>query len=139
MGVAVFRGGELVDWELRHFKQRWSEVKLDTIIQAVQAVVSRYSPTLIALKASKRSSACAHVQTVTARMHELMAKTQVPFQRVSVERLQKLPTTSRSTMVDALVAQFPVLAPYNRNRLQFLSGYYLKLFEAVAVAYEHAG
>jgi len=38
--------------------------------------------------------------------------------------------------VHAISQRFPALSMYNKNKLQFLSGYYIKLFEAVAVAYE---
>ena len=135
LGVAVFRSGELVDWELRHFKGCWCDKKLEKILAAVQRLMQQYSPTLIAVKQSKPSCR-AHVSSVCNRVLDLIERTAIPLKHIPIASIKKFPHANKYDLVQAVSRHFPILAEYNKNKLQFLSGYYIKLFEAVAVAYE---
>jgi len=135
MGVVVFRNGELVDWELRHFKGCWCEQKLEKIAAAVQVLLAQYSPTLVALKRSKPSFR-AHVSVVSNRILSLIESTGVSLKHIPLTAIEKLTHSNKYDLLQAVSQRFPVLAEYNKSKLQFLSRYYVKLFEAVAVAYE---
>jgi hypothetical protein len=133
--VAVFRGAELVDWELKHFKRRWCSEKEAKIAHAVRLLLERYAPDTLALKREAKYKHCLHIKTLLEQVVATAATMEVEVSILTIEQLQKLPK-GQWELVTALVNKFPALSPYNRNRLQFLSRYYHKLFEAVAVAYE---
>jgi len=138
MGLAVMKGGELIEWRVKTFKDSWSHGKLKDILFVIMEYVEAYKIKIIVLKkpdmhrSSEGLDKLVSELTVWAKINRMKV---VSFTLSEMKRqFSKERNFSKAEMIKQVALQYPELySEYNkeqRNRRE----YYVKMFEAIIVA-----
>lgn len=138
LGLAIIYQGRLVDYSIHLHKSPWSASKAKTIITSLEPCVRKYCIKTIALSIP-------HEYHQTKEFKILIAKIRTHFQAVGIPVISETPSAllalchpeqkkTKKALMDSLSSRFPVLRYCYHKELRNKSKYYIKLFEAVAVA-----
>lgn len=138
MGVGVIQNGELVEWQVKIFKGRWSKEKLDIIMKNIQSLCDHFQVTDVALKVVSPLRSSRNLLTLTNRITELAEKHKIRISRFTVQDLRlKIGLHGKRSMdelMEHITQKYPVLKREYLKERNNLNTYYLKMFEAIAAA-----
>jgi Holliday junction resolvasome RuvABC endonuclease subunit len=137
MGLAVMKGGELIEWRVKTFKGSWSHGKLKDILFVIMEYVQAHNIKIIALKkpGMHRSSGgldqLASELTVWAKMNRIKV---LSFTLQEMKRhYSKEKNFNKAEMIKQVALQYPELySEYNKEQRN-KKAYYVKMFEAVSI------
>jgi len=141
LGLAVINQGVLVDYKMQFTKNAWSPEKATKILAGLEPCIAEYSITKVVL-----SMPHAHHQTeafryLVRRIQALCKKKNISFIAEPPEAFYPLfapgVKNTKKNLMQALSLDFPQLAKCQYKELRNKRKYYIKLFEAVAVATLH--
>ena len=137
ISMAIIDNGVLLDHRVHLFKEQWSESKAIRMIQTIQAFLSDFPITSIAILLP-------HVHYVTTQTKELFTRIQeylssqeyaISFYKASaLHSLYETSKTKKKALMKALTIKYPDLRHVYRKELQNKNKHYHKLFEAVGAA-----
>jgi hypothetical protein len=142
LGLAVFQSHTIIDYSLKLHKEMWSPQKLDLILTSLASCLGNYPITDIALSIpdnyaqTKGFKELQEAIECFANQHELTVS-----QYTAKELYQRFGSPvrrTRNTLMKRLVLLYPELALYHERELKNRNKYYVKLFEAIAVAGFHS-
>jgi hypothetical protein len=138
LGLAVIKQNQLVEYKMYLHKSSWSPSKADLILTSLEPCVRQYCITRVIL-----SIPYVHHQTEAFRQLIYRIRTSFEAKGITVfaetpEAFNPLyPTGQKKTkkvLMKALTLQFPQLSYCYKKEMRNKGKYYIKLFEAVAVA-----
>lgn len=137
VGMAVVNDNTLFDFKTRLFKEGWSTVKASRIITCLLHYVREHHVTSIAIviphvhHQTPQSKALIEKITVSFRKKEIKVSTYSPEAFHSFCEKTK---TKKKTLMQEMATIHPELSYLRRKELSNKNKYYIKLFEATAVA-----
>ncbi len=141
LGLAIIKQGCLVDYSIHLHKSSWSPSKANMIVTSLEPCVRQYCIKRVVL-----SIPYAHHQTEAFKhlvlcIQQFFESKQILFTTKTSEALDTLyPPGKKKTkkgFMKALTLKFPQLSFCYHKELRNKNRYYIKLFEAVAVASLH--
>lgn len=141
LGLAIISQGGLVDYSIHLHKSSWSPAKATTIVTSLEPCVRQYCIKRVVL-----SIPYAHHQTEAFRyliysIREFFEAKNIPVYAETPEAIHSLyPPGQKKTkkaLMSSLALQFPQLTYCYHKEMRNKNKYYIKLFEAVAVATLH--
>jgi hypothetical protein len=138
LGLAIINQGKLEDFSIHLHKSAWSAWKANKIVTSLEPCVRQYCITNVVL-----SSPHAHHQTkafkvLIAHIQEYFKKKNIPCHSKAVSEMHSLyPPQQKKTkkaLMSALCDRYPQLTYCHIRELRNKNKYYIKVFEAVAVA-----
>jgi hypothetical protein len=143
VGMAIISEGRLTEYAIRLHKSPWSAMKANQIVTSLEPGVRRYSVKKVVLSIPPEHHQTREFKLLRARIVRYFAKKGIPLVEASPETLLAfMPAGERKvkqTLMDALVSHFPELDYYRQKELRNNHKYYIKMFEAIAVAAVHEG
>lgn len=139
MGLAVISGTVLRDWKVKTMKGRWSHTKLKHAVRMIKRIIDHYQPVAIAMKRLNPSRSSKSLKTLSAHIRKTAKSKRVKTFEFSIADLRKHhsreePVRNKKQLAQVLASQYPdlyfELEKEKRNR----NPYYLRMFEAVALA-----
>jgi hypothetical protein len=133
IGIAVFSHGSLIEWQIKVFYGAWNEDKLNRICAVFWKLCNRYKPDCIALKVTSHL----HIEELVNGFSILASRSNIPIYQYTLEEVKEAYTPQeplRDAIVDCIVHKYPVLEQVYAKEERNYNSYYLKIFEAVAVA-----
>ena len=141
LGLAIIHQGSLVDYAIRLHKSPWSPRKADKIITALEPCARRYCIKKIVLSTP-------HENYQTRRWKYLVSLLKKRFKAKAITVCEEASTSlyalcppeqkkTKKALMEALCNRFPELHYCYYKELRNKNKYYVKLFEAVAVAAIH--
>ncbi|MEK7228202.1 MAG: hypothetical protein AAB681_02515, partial [Patescibacteria group bacterium] len=138
LGLAIINQGCLVDYSIHLHKSSWSPSKADKIITSLEPCVRRYCIKNIVLSIP-------HVHYQTKEFKTLISGIKKHFETKDLTVYTEPPETvysfcppeqkkTKKAMMKSLANRFPELGYSYLKELRNKKRYYIKLFEAVAVA-----
>jgi hypothetical protein len=139
LGLAIIKQNSLVDYSIHLNKSSWSPSKADNmIVTSLEPCVRQYCITRVVL-----SIPYVHHQTEAFR--QLIYHIRAFFEAKGIPVFAETPEAfyplylpgqkkTKKAFMKALTQQFPQLSHYYHKEMRNKSKYYIKLFEAVAVA-----
>ena len=138
LGMAIIHQNDLVAYSIRLHKSPWSAAKANKIVTSLEPCVRRYCIKKVVL-----SIPYAHHQTkefkilisricAYCKVNDIALHTEPPEMFHSFRKVGEKKT--KKALMESLVARFPELRCCYNKELRNKSKYYIKLFEAVAVA-----
>ena len=141
LGLAVIKQDTLLDYSIRLHKSSWSPTKAEMILASLEPCVRQYC-----IKSVILSIPYAHHQTeafkiLIYRIRDFFEAKGIPVIAETPEAIHPLyPPGQKKTkkaLMNALCQQFPQLTHCMVKELRNRKKYYIKIFEAVAVATLH--
>lgn len=139
IGIGVIQNGELVEWQVKTFKGRWSQEKLTLILGMIQSLSEFFNVNTIALKSVSPLRSSPHLLKLTNQIIALSEKIQVSLVQLSIHDLKwKAGSHGKNSigeLMEFMTEQYPVLKRAYLKERNNLNPYYLKMFEAIAAAH----
>jgi hypothetical protein len=138
LGLAIIKQNSLVDYSIHLHKQSWSAAKAKMIISSLEPCARKYSIKRVVL-----SIPYAHHQTEAFRqliyaIREYFEAKKIPVYAETPEALDSFyPPGQKKTkkaLMHAITLRYPQLTLCYRKELRNKNKYYIKVFEAVAMA-----
>jgi hypothetical protein len=138
LGLAVIKQNRLVEYKMYLHKSSWSPSKADMILTSLEPCVRKYCITRVVL-----SIPYVHHQTEAFR--QLIYHIRAFFEAKGIPVFAETPEAfyslyppgqkkTKEALMKALTQQFPQLSYCYKKEMRNKGKYYIKLFEAVAVA-----
>lgn len=133
MGIAVIHGHTLTVWEMKRFTGAWSEAKRKNIMGVMETIISRKSPSHIAVKVPHASRTSPALKQLIGDLHEMSGQWNITTYTIDDLRGHMLfpAAWNHNNRTQLLTEIFPELSPLTHP-------YYEKLFEAAGVALIHS-
>lgn len=136
LGIAIEKNGELVEWKTCRFRGVWSPQKLHTIISYIEKHLTEYSIQAIALKIPKVNTQSRGLSGLKEAIMQLAKDSGTPVYIYTIRDLRSRYSVKgvsyRLAVMYALCDTKPELKREFNREVKYKSGYYFKIFEAVA-------
>ncbi len=137
MGIAVFYGAELRDWQVRNIDGGWSNDKMAKVIMLLSSLIDCHRPDVLAIKKLHPSRSSPNLNRLVCRINELSKKKGLKVCQYTIDelkrRLQSETRITRRDIAEMVVSEYPILLHELSKEQANINPYYIKMFEAVAL------
>ena len=138
IGVAVAGKRGLIDWQIKAFDDRWSDVKLNAILNTLESILEHHQITRVALKVPHDGRCSPALKILSSQFKKSAKEKNVQVYVYSINSLKthwcpEEKSTSRKKLMEAVVSKYPELTHKYRKACKSKYTYHFKLFEAVAL------
>lgn len=138
LGLAIISKDELMDYKIHYHKSSWSLSKVDKIIASVEPCVRRYSIKRIVLSSPHEYHQTKECRQLVSRFKKHFTTQGITVTTTKIAALYTICSPhqkkTKKALMQAMSARYPELRYYCHKELRNKNKYYIKLFEAVAVA-----
>ncbi len=138
LGYAIINQDRLEDYSIRLFKSPWSPSKATQIITSLEPCVRRYSITKVVLSIPREHHQTKAFRDLRIQLKQHFESYGIAFHtkhiRTVVPHAPKDKRKSKRALLDFIVQKYPELQYCYLRELRNKKRYYIKVFEAVAVA-----
>ncbi len=138
LGLAIIYRDNLIDYKIHLHKSPWSPSKAYKIITSLEPCVRRYSIRNVILSIPYEHHTTKESKYLISVIKKYFEEKNIPFKTAQPETLFSLyPEGQKKTkkaLMKSLTEKFPELRYCYNKELRNKKRYYIKLFEAVAVA-----
>lgn len=141
LGLAIINQGTLEDYSIHLHKSAWSAWKAKEIVTSMEPCVRQYCINRVVLSIPYAHHQTKEFKLLVIRIKEFFEAKKIPFYEKAAEAIHSLyPREQRKTkkgLMQALTLQYPQLTLCYHKEMCNKKRYYIKVFEAVAVATLH--
>ncbi len=141
VGLAIIKQNKLEDYSIHHHKSSWSPAKAAVIITRLEPCVRQYCIKRVVLSIPYAHHQTEEFRQLIYRIREFFEAKNIPVFAETPEAIHSFyPPDQKKTkkaLMSSLVLQFPQLSYCYQKELRNKNKYYIKLFEAVAMAAIH--
>lgn len=138
IGIAVLRGDDLIEWQVKTFKAQWSKEKLKSILQTVDGLIEYFKVDALALKETSPVRSSANLKKVIQSMIELARKKRIKYSRYSLDDLKQQSSSNwkntKDDLMEFIAEKYPILRKEYLKERNNVRPYYLRMFEAIGAA-----
>ena len=136
--MAIIKRDSLVDYSIQLHKSSWSPSKANKIVTSLEPCVRRYCIKQVALSIPYEHHQTKEFKHLIACIQRYFEAKEIPVYTKTPEALHSLCSSeqkkTKKALMKSIVEQFPELRYCYLKELRNKNKYYIKLFEAVAVA-----
>lgn len=137
IGIAVVNNGELIDWQVCNFPQKWSAQKLKYILQAFEKHINRNKVQAVAVKIPDVLPVSVGFMQLVGGLNVLLERKRIQTQYCTLSELKQhfCPNVkaNKARLADCILEKYPDLHHYKHSSRNIF--YYSRVFEALAAAY----
>lgn len=136
MGIALLRNDYLTDYRTKTFKETWSPIKLKRILRTLERIIIHEGVTELALKLPHPKRSSLLLTELQKGIRGLAESNEIGIQTFYIEDIKSLYQNqpNKMALAEYVCQKHPHLCTELRKEQEKSTGYYLKMFEAVAVA-----
>jgi Holliday junction resolvasome RuvABC endonuclease subunit len=137
-GIGVLDGGELIEWQVKTFKGRWSKEKMKGIVSMLEEICIHFRISQIAIKEVSPLRSMKNVRMLTSQIIAMAEKKGIKIFRFTLNDLKRSAglhgRETRDKVMEFVALKYPVLKKEYLKERNNLNPYYLRMFEAIAAA-----
>ena len=138
IGLAVIISGELVEWKVKSFKEKWCCDKRAAILSVIEKLIDHYEVSVISLKKMDPLKSSFQTDSLVVSIEQLAERKKVQVMRYSLSDLDydSRPGTrdGQIKLTEQVVEKHPELKKEYYKVMNNRREYYIKMFEAIAIA-----
>ena len=138
IGIAVLNGTELIDWKLKSFPGKWTNEKEEKVKRTIEDYFKLYRPNAVSVKIIYPSRSSSQIHTVLKYINELARWHRIWLYQFSIEQVKqkffKDKKSNKKEIAEMVAAMFPILFHQLHQKTHNKNLYYMRVFEAVALA-----
>lgn len=138
IGVVVFKNRELIDWRIRRLNGSYSDIKFKKVVSLIEGYIEEYGVTVLALKQNHKARSSSGLEEMASKIIDLAKEKQLEVYQYAIDEIKKCfceaEINNRLELLEQAVEKIPELLYEYKKELEGGQGYYLKMFEAIAVA-----
>jgi len=140
-GIAVFMGGELIEYQVKTFYGRITKKKLQRVLIAIQRTIGIYGAEMIAMKIPEGKCTSNEVWQLIKGIENLAVEKELLIFKYTLSDLKEAclddKNKTRVDLAEILWQKYPELSFVERSKGVNKHAYYGKMFEAIAAAMQH--
>ena len=134
LGLAVFCGSELRDWQVKNMGGRWSNDKMAKIASTLLSLIDIYDANVLAVKRLNPSRSSPNLNRLATEIENLSKVRKLRIYHYSIEEIKKhFQQENRNNLSEIMACTYPVLYHELKKEQANLNPYYSRMFEAVAL------
>ena len=137
LGLAVFSGAELSNWEVKVLKGRWSKAKLQRIKEILTEICDTYQPNVLAIKRLHPARESINLHLLALRIREFARKKGMKVCQYSIEEVKNFFLSqgrkNKKGLAEIIASRHPELENELKKEKENKNPYHLRMFEAVAL------
>jgi len=137
LGISVFQGSELKDWRIKVFKGRWSNEKMDKVLEIISDYAFVFQVDIIALKKLHPSRSSDELFQLTTMIEEFAYKRGLEVHLFTIKDLERSfspkKRINKSQLAEIVALEYPFLFHELAKEKISKNPYYIRMFEAVAL------
>jgi Holliday junction resolvasome RuvABC endonuclease subunit len=138
VGIAAFRGPELLDWGVKVVTGKTPREKLKAARKIIVALIGQYVPNLLVLKELHPSRSSRQLNRLVREIKSLSKRRGIKMREYSIQDVKDAlcpgAKVSKRKLAELLAAMYPALAYDLEQETQHRNPYRIRMFEAVALA-----
>jgi Holliday junction resolvasome RuvABC endonuclease subunit len=138
LGIAVFDGPELMDWRIKVLKGKWSKEKMKKAIEIISEFIERYETAVLAIKKVHPSRRSRNLAQLVAKIKEFSRRKGSRVFQYSIKDVEEFfieeDKLNKKNLAEAIVLENPALFHELQKEKANKNPYYVRVFEAVALA-----
>jgi|DEB19_MinimDraft_2_1074335.scaffolds.fasta_scaffold02255_6 Holliday junction resolvasome RuvABC endonuclease subunit len=143
MGIALMKGNQLIDWRVKVFEKNWSPQKLDKIINVIHQIINKHNVSAIAIKVVHPNRSSDGLNQLISAIRSLSKNKKVTLFTCSIWDVKthclKDGKTNEGIIVEYVFQKHPELHREYQKEINSKNPYYVKGFEAIAIAHMFKG
>ena len=135
MGIAVFYGSELRDWQVRNIEGRWSKDKMAKVIMVLSSLIDCHKPDVLAMKRLHPSRSSPNLSRLVGRITELFRRSGSMVCQYTIDELKRhFQSRTRRELAEKVTEEYPFFLSHELSKERAnMNPYYIRMFEAVAL------
>ena len=137
LGLALFRGQELIDWGIRVIKKRNLEDKLALVKRVVSAMISQHEVTIMAIKQLHPSRTSVNLDRLAAAIAALASSQGLRIYQYPLEQVETAicgtQKVSKGKLAKTISETYSFLSQDLEKEMASRNPYHTRMFEAVAL------
>jgi Holliday junction resolvasome RuvABC endonuclease subunit len=138
LGIAVFDGPELMDWRIKILKGKWSKEKMKRATEIISDFIDRYEPDVLAIKKLHPSRRSKNLLRLTNKIKEFSKRKKLKVYQLSIKEIESFfiegGKLNKRNLMSAMASLYPILHHDLTKERSHKNVYYIRAFEAVALA-----
>jgi len=138
LGIAVLDGSELLDWRIKALEGKWSEKKINKVIEILSELFDRYEPNVFVIKKLHPSRRTENLLRLTNKIKEFARRKKIRVCQFALKEIEKLfiedKKLNRQNLMEAIAKQYPMLYHELKKEQNQKNPYYFRMFDAIALA-----
>ena len=138
IGIAVIIKGELVEWKVKSFKEKWSKEKCRAILSIINRLIEHYDVTILSIKKIDPLRSSPQLEALVASIEKLGGVRRIAVRKFSLSDLDYANRSGKRDgkvkLTERLVKKHPELKHEYFKEQNNRREYYIKMFEAIAIA-----
>jgi len=138
LGIAVFDGLELMEWKIGTLEGKWSKKKMSKAIRIISELIEKHKSNFLAIKKLHPSRRSQNLARLVARIKEFSKRKGLRIFQYSIKDLEEFfipeEKVNKKNLAEAIVSEYPVLFHELKKEKSNRNFYYIRIFEAVALA-----
>ncbi|MBM3282956.1 hypothetical protein FJY90_01755 [Candidatus Gottesmanbacteria bacterium] len=134
LGLAIFCGSELRDWQVKNTEGKWSQDKMTKITSTLLSLIDSYGANVLAVKRINPSRSSPNLNKLATQIENLSKVRKLRIYHYSIDEIKRyFQQRSRKGLAEIIAAAYPVLYHELKKEQTNLNPYYIRMFEAVAL------
>ena len=137
-GLALIKNNDLFEWRVKVFNEIWTEVKLERILLVIEALINKNRVEIIVLKEVDKSRSSNALKQLEFAIKTLAKDKNIPLCTYSIDDIKrecsKGSKSDKGVIVEYVLCKHPELNREYHKELGNKNPYYIKVFEAIAMA-----
>jgi len=138
LGIAVLQGSELMDWRIKVLRGKWSKEKMKKALKLISDFIERYEPNILAIKKLHPSRRSENLNRLAARIKKFSKRKGLKVYQYSIKDVEEFfieeDKLNKKNLAEAIVHENPALFHELAKEKAHKNPYYIRVFEAVALA-----
>jgi Holliday junction resolvasome RuvABC endonuclease subunit len=138
LGIAVLDGSELLDWRIKALEGKWSEEKIKKAVEILSDLLDQYEPNALVIKKLHPSRRTENLLRLANKIKDFARRKKLKVYQYSIKEVEKLFIESeklnKRNLIEAMVKLYPILHHDLSKERSQKNAYYIRAFEAVALA-----
>ena len=138
LGIAFFRGAELRDWRVKVVEGKWSEEKVKKIKTIILSLIDKYEPDFLSIKKLNPCRTSSNLTRLSTKIKNLARGKGLVVYQYTLDDLKTFfspkDKVSKKKMAAIVTKAYPALCHEFRKEKGNKNSYYIRMFEAVALA-----
>jgi Holliday junction resolvasome RuvABC endonuclease subunit len=138
LGIAVLDGSELLDWRIRALEGKWSEKKINKVIEILSELFDRYEPNVFVIKKLHPARRSENLLRLANKIKDFARCKKLKVYQYSIKEIESFfiedEKLNKQNLIDAIANLYPILHNDLSKERSQKNAYYIRAFEAVALA-----
>lgn len=138
LGIAVIYGQELIDWRIKVLEGKWSERKINKAKDILSDIIERYEPNVLVIKKLHPARRTENLLKLLNMIKNFARLRRLKVYQYSIKEIEKHSLEkgrlNKQNLLNTMLKQYPALQNDFKNMQCHMNSYYLRAFEAVALA-----